>query len=439
MHDDHIQTEHGDSEHGDSEPGATEHSAAEPEFADGQFYADPHAAYRRWSTEGGARKVRFGGAAGLEGWVVTGHAECRAALADPRLSKKAVTEAFARHVGNSEGGPGRDLMTHMLNSDPPEHTRLRKLVQQAYTGRQVATLRPMVERHVGALLDQLDGPDPVELISEFALPLPLAVVFELFGAPQAERENLQVRGNAVDADPEADGEADGGADGGADGEVSVETAEGMADYLRALVDHKRTHPGDDLISELLAAQADGDRLTEAEITSMAFLLAIAGHQSTVNLITNGIHALLRHPEQLAALRADPALLPGTIEEVLRYESPFSIASLRRTTEPVTIAGTTIPAGEFVQIALLAANRDPAVFTDPDRFDITRPDATRHLAFGHGIHHCLGAQLGRLQAEVAFTELLRRFPALRLAEPAEPAQWQENPRHRGLLNLRVLLH
>ncbi|MFJ4592083.1 MULTISPECIES: cytochrome P450 [unclassified Kitasatospora] len=425
MHADHIRTEHS----------ATEHSAAEPELADGQFYADPHAAYRRWRTEGGARKVRFGGAAGLEGWVVTGHAECRAALTDPRLSKKAVTEAFARHIGNSEGGPGRDLMSHMLNSDPPEHTRLRKLVQQAYTARQVATLRPMVERHVGALLDQLDGPDSIELISEFALPLPLAVVFELFGAPQAERENLQVRGNAVDAAPEDGGEADGGADG----EVSVETAEGMADYLRALVDHKRTHPGDDLISELLAAQADGDRLTEAEITSMAFLLAIAGHQTTVNLIANGIHALLSHPEQLAALRADPALLPGAIEEVLRYESPFSIASLRRTTEPVTIAGTTIPAGEFVQIALLAANRDPAVFTDPDRFDITRPDATRHLAFGHGIHHCLGAQLGRLQAEVAFTELLRRFPALRLAEPAETAQWQDNPRHRGLLSLRLLLH
>ncbi|MFJ2867703.1 cytochrome P450 [Kitasatospora sp. NPDC087314] len=421
MHADHLHTEHGD----------TEHSATDSEFADGRFYADPHAAYRRWRTAGGARKVRFGGAAGLEGWVVTGHAECRAALADPRLSKKAVTEAFAQHVGNSEGGPGRDLMTHMLNSDPPEHTRLRKLVQQAYTGRQVATLRPMVERHVGALLDRLDGLDSAELISEFALPLPLAVVFELFGAPQAERENLQVRGNAVDAGPEDDGEADG--------EVSVETAEGMADYLRALVDHKRTHPGDDLISELLAAQADGDRLTEAEITSMAFLLAIAGHQSTVNLIANGIHALLGHTEQLAALRANPELLPGAIEEVLRYESPFSVASLRRTTEPVTIAGTTIPTGEFVQIALLAANRDPAVFADPDRFDITRPDATRHLAFGHGIHHCLGAQLGRLQAEVAFSELLRRFPALRLAEPAAAAQWQENPRHRGLLSLRVLLH
>ncbi|MFJ6382418.1 cytochrome P450 [Kitasatospora sp. NPDC092039] len=409
---------------------AAERGAAGTEFADGRFYADPHSAYRRWRTEGGVRKVRFGGAAGLEGWVVTGHAECRAALADPRLSKKAVTEAFARHVGNSEGGPGRDLMTHMLNSDPPEHSRLRKLVRQAYTGRRVAALRPMVERHVGALLDQLDGLESAELIAEFALPLPLAVVFELFGAPQAERENLQVRGNAVEAGPQ-----DGG---GADGEVSVETAEGMADYLRALVDHKRTHPGDDLISDLLAAQAEGDRLTGAEITSMAFLLAIAGHQTTVNLIANGVHALLGHPEQLAALRADPRLLPGAIEEVLRYESPFGIASLRRTTEPVTIAGTTIPAGEFVQIALLAANRDPAVFADPDRFDITRPDATRHLAFGHGIHHCLGAQLGRLQAEVAFGELLRRFPALRLAEPAAAARWQENPRHRGLLSLRVLL-
>jgi cytochrome P450 len=226
------------------------------------------------------------------------------------------------------------------------------------------------------------------------------------------------------------------AGGQGDGEVSVMTAEGMLEVIRALIAHKRDHPGDDLLSELLAAQEeDGDRLTEAEVTSMAFLLLVAGHQTTVNLIANTVHALLTHPDRLAALRADPVLLPRVIEEVLRYQSPSAIASLRYATEPMTIAGTTISAGDFVHISLLAANRDPSAFDDPDRFDPTR-DTSGHLAFGHGIHHCLGASLARMQAEVAVGELVRRFPCLRLSEAA--SQWQYNPRHRGLLTLPVRL-
>ncbi|WP_329372563.1 cytochrome P450 [Streptomyces sp. NBC_00669] len=394
------------------------------ETVDGSFARHPHESYRRWRETREVRQVRFSGPVPLAGWVVTGHAACRAALVDPRLSKDGATEAFARHEGLPTGGPGGALTTHLLNSDPPRHTRLRRLVQQAFTQRRVAMLRPRIEARATALLDALDGSDEVDLIGRFALPLPLAVIFDLLGADPGDPRVLQVRGHTVTGDE-------------GDGEVSVPTAEAMLDRLRALIEQKRAHPGDDLLSALVAARDGGDRLTEEEVTSMAFLLVIAGHQTTANLIANGLHALLAHPDQLAAVRADPSLLPGLTEEVLRHESPFSIASLRYATQPVEIEGTTIPAGEFVQIALLAANRDPEVFPDPDRFDVTR-DAAGHLAFGHGIHRCLGAPLARLQAEIAFGQVLRRFPALRLADPDRAPAWQDNPRHRGLLSLPVRL-
>ncbi|MBP2055800.1 cytochrome P450 [Streptomyces griseochromogenes] len=410
-----------------SEPSDEIGNETETEMVGDSFARHPHDVYRRWREEGGVRKVRFAGAAPLAGWVVTGHAACRAALADPRLSKDGATEAYARHEGLPVGGPGGGLTSHMLNSDPPRHTRLRRLVQQAFTQRRVADLRPRIEAHVTTLLDALDGTDEgdeVDLIARFALPLPLAVIFDLLGADPAAHGILQVRGHTVSGD-------------GGDGEVSVPTAEAMLERLRALIAEKRARPGDDLLSALLTAGDGGDRLTGQEVTSMAFLLVIAGHQTTVNLVANGLLALLAHPAQLAAVRADPSLIPSLTDEVLRHESPFALASLRYTTEPVTIDGTTIPAGEFVQIALAAANRDPEVFADPDRFDVTR-DASQHLAFGHGVHHCLGAPLARLQAEIAFAHVLRRFPGLRLAHPERTAEWQDNPRHRGLLTLPVRL-
>nr|WP_281396868.1 cytochrome P450 [Streptomyces olivoverticillatus] len=211
----------------------------------------------------------------------------------------------------------------------------------------------------------------------------------------------------------------------------------MHAYLGALIALKRENPDDGMLSALIAARDEGDALSADEITSMAFLLVVAGHQTTVNLIANGVHTLLTHPGSLDALRADPSLMPGAVEEILRYESPSGLASLRYTTEPVTVGEATVPEDEFVHIGLLGANRDPAVFADPDRFDIRRENASKHLAFGHGIHHCLGAPLARLQAGIAFTALLERFPGLRLAEGHE-ARWQANPRHRGLLELPVRL-
>ncbi|WP_327279272.1 MULTISPECIES: cytochrome P450 [unclassified Streptomyces] len=395
------------------------------EVLDNDWHGHAHEIYRNWRRDGGIRYVRYPGPGAIEGWVVTGHAQAKALLADPRLSKNQAVQRFGRHTGLTEG-PGAAMFSHMLNADPPDHTRLRRLVQKAFTARRTASLRPMVEQLVTQLLDALDGKAEAELISEFALPLPVAVVFELFGASDADHEILRIRGNSLG----------GGQD---DGEVSVFTAESMLAYLRALIALKREDPVDDgLLSALLTARdEDGDALTEDEITSMSFLLVVAGHQTTVNLVANGIHALLTHPDQLAALRADPARAQGAVEEVLRYESPSGLASLRYATERITVGGVTIRKGDFVQISLLGADRDPAVFADPDRFDIGRADAGRHLAFGHGIHHCIGAPLARLQGEIALTRIVERFPRLRLHE-AHEARWQSNPRHRGLLSLPVRL-
>lgn len=398
--------------------------APEIQTLDPAFFDDPHATYREWREGGGVRQARYPGPAPVEGWVVTSYAEAKELLSGRQLSKNGAVERFGRHVGLTQG-PGSALFSHMLNSDPPHHTRLRKLVQKAFTTRRTAALRPAIEAHVAGLLDTWEGRDEVELIGEFALPLPLAVVFDLFGASDADHETLQVRGNTLDG-------------GQGDGEVSVFTAESMLTYLQALLALKREQPDDGLLSALVEARAEGEEaLSEDEITSMAFLLVIAGHQTTVNLIANGMHTLLTHPAQLAALRADMTLMPGAVEEILRYESPSALASLRYAAEPVDFGEVAVDEGEFVQISLLGANRDPRVFADPDRFDITRADAAKHLAFGHGIHHCLGAPLARLQAEIAFTQLLTRYPDLRLSEDHE-ARWQANPRHRGLLSLPLRL-
>ncbi|MEY9886557.1 cytochrome P450 [Catenulispora sp. MAP5-51] len=389
------------------------------------FFRDQHAHYAQWRRRGGAQPIRFPGPLPLQGWVITRHADAKAALADPRLAKDSATERYAAYIGETSGGPGKALTAHMLNADPPEHTRLRKLVQKAYTARRIEELRPRIAELVDVLLDDLSGAREADLISRFALPLPIAVAFELFGGTGFDHAQFAVRGKSVDG-------------GHGDGEVSVTSAEDTRVRIENLVAHKREHPGDDLLSALLAAEEDGDRLTVDEITSMAFLLVVAGHQTTVNLIANAVHTLLAHPDQLDKLRADPTLIHGAVQETLRFESSSALASLRYTTEPVTLAGTEIPAGEFVHVALMAANHDPAVFEDPERFDITRPPGG-HLAFGHGIHRCLGAQLAVVQAEIALTRLFARFPKLRSARGERGrARWQANPRHRGLETLVVRL-
>ncbi|MFE7718098.1 cytochrome P450 [Nocardia rhizosphaerihabitans] len=397
-------------------------AAARVESIGADFFDDPHAHYRRWRAAGPVHRVRFPD--DVVRWVVVGYAEARVALADPRLRKDMATAAAI--LDGKRTAPtdpnALALLTHMLSTDPPGHTRLRKLVNKAFTTRQVAALRPRIEQITAELLDAMAGADEVDLMEAFANPLPVTVICELLGVPFDDRDDFQAWTRALVG---VVGEE----------EHRPAAAAAMAKYLSELVRAKQTRPADDLLSELVLADDDGDRLTDPELVAMAFLLLVAGHETTVNLIGNGVNALLRHPDQWQALCADPTGIPAAIEEFLRFDGPVDMATVRYTDEPVTLGGTEIPAGELVYVALAAANRDPARFTDPDALT-TDGHPTGHLAFGHGIHFCVGAPLARLEAEIAFTALLRRFPGLRLAESAATVRWQTSTLIRGLLELPV---
>jgi cytochrome P450 len=313
----------------------------------------------------------------------------------------------------------------MLNRDPPDHTRLRRLVTAVFTRRRVEEFAPRIQQITDQLLDAMTDTAPVDLVAEFAYPLPITVICELLGIPEQRRAEFRdwsttiVSGMMIDSDE------------------FVVAATAMANFLRELIAAKRADPAGDLLSELVAVRDGADRLSENELTSMSFLLLLAGHETTVNLIGNGVLALLTHPEQLALLRAQPDRLPAAVEELLRFDGSVQVASFRQTGEPVEIGGVTIPADHIMVIGLLAANRDPARISDPDVFDIGREDNT-HLAFGHGIHHCLGAPLARLECRIALGTLLARFPRLRLAVPTEQLIWQPSMLVNGLTALPVVL-
>ncbi|MBH0776514.1 cytochrome P450 family protein [Nocardia bovistercoris] len=391
---------------------------------DGDFFADPHAHYRRWRANGAVHPVRFPD--GVVRWVVIGYAEARAALADPRLRKN-MSHIDALLSARREAPPTNPqwlaLTSHMLHSDPPEHTRLRKLVNKSFTARAVAELRPRVERIADDLLDAMAAAAETDLMEAFAVPLPVTVICELLGVPYGDRADFTRW--TRDLIGIAGREAERG-----------RAAMAMVGYLGELVATKQREPADDLLSALAAAHEDGDRLSSAELVSMAFLLLVAGHETTVNLIGNGVYALLRDPVQLAALRADPSMIPGAVEELLRFDGPVDMATVRYTAEPVSLGGVEIPEGELVYVAVTAANRDPDRFRDPDTLDIAGDSS--HLSFGHGIHFCVGAPLARMEATVAFAGLLRRFPDLALLDGASEPQWQPSTMIRGMLGLPVRL-
>ncbi|MBO0890692.1 MAG: cytochrome P450 [Acidothermales bacterium] len=390
-----------------------------------EYVQDPHALYEALRADGAVRYVLL--PSGLRAWLVPRYAEARALLADPRLRKgrDAIVAAFVRQYGPPTGDEDFPLTGHMLETDPPDHTRLRKLVNRAFTARRIEALRPRVREIVAGYLDELAASAPgesVDLIARYAFPIPVTVICELLGLPFADRADFR-RWTAALLSVEDD--ADAGRE--------------MAGYLTGLVDAKRAEPADDMLSALIRAGDDEDRLSQHELVSTAFLLLVAGHETTVNLIGNGMLALLRHPDQLAALRADPGLLPGAVEELLRYDGPINLATLRSTAESVEIDGVTIPAGEFVMIALSGANRDPARFAEPDRLDVRRP-AGGHVAFGHGIHYCLCAPLARMEGALAVGGLLDRFPELRLAGDASTRlRWRDSTLIRGLTELPVVPH
>jgi cytochrome P450 len=351
---------------------------------------------------------------GHDAWLVVRYDEALAALSDARLSKDMHT-ALATDAGVvAEGLPGPQFARHMLNVDAPDHTRLRRLVSAAFSPRRVEAMRPQVQSVVDDLLDQIaaQGPDSrVDLVSAFAFPLPFTVICELLGVPEPDRAPLG-QGLGALLVPIASPAEYAPAKAASDAVVAM---------LGALVEAKRNAPRDDLISGLITARDGEQRLSTQELLSTIFQLIVAGHDTTASLIGNGMVALLRHPEQLDQLRADPGKIPAALEEFLRFDAPVPHSTFRYATEPMDIGGVTIPAGAQVIISLAAANRDTNRDTSAELLDVGRAE-TRHLAFGHGIHHCLGAPLARLEGQLAFGSLLRRFPQLRLAVPVQELHW-----------------
>jgi cytochrome P450 len=407
---------------------------SEPIVLDKEFFTDPHALYARLREQ---RPVaRAVSPLGLRMWMITRYADARAALVDPRLAKSGADLAvlIERHLSTPEHRMqfADVLMGHMLNSDPPDHTRLRKLVNRAFTGRAIAALRPRIEAIAAELTDAMAarveaGEDTLDLLDAFAFPLPMTVICEILGVPDGERDDFRRWSNMVLS-----------SEGAAEDRTAAAAA--MAGYLSRLVEEKRTHPAEDMLSEIVAASDDADRLSAIEAVSMAFLLLVAGHETTVNLIGNGMLALLRHPDRLAELRADPSLAPAAVEEFLRFDGPINLATFRHTSEPVTIGDVEIPAGEIVLVSLSSANRDPEHFERADELDLHRQDAghSGNLAFGYGIHHCLGAALARLEGEIAFRTLLNRFPDMTLAAPPTELTWRVSTLIRGVVELPVRL-
>ena len=380
-----------------------------------------HAAYAALARSGAVHQITT--PTGGPAWLITGHEEVRRTLADPRLVKGGLlhgpfADALAPDVATA-------CFSHLLHQNPPDHTRLRRLVSAAFTRRRVERLAPRIEQTADALLDALGDTTETDLITTFAYPLPMTVICELLGVPEHARPTFRDWTTTMIAGSFAGKEA------------YVAAAGAMTAYIRALLEDKRQHPADDLLSALVAVRDSGDRLSDDELASMVFLLVAAGHETTVNLIGNGVHALLTHPEQLTLLRAEPDRLPAAVEELLRFAGPLQVALPYVTTAPVELGGVTIPAGETVFPGLLAANRDPARVPDPDALDVTRPQ-NPHLAFGHGIHHCLGAPLARLEGRIALGALLSRFPRLRLAMPPHELTWRPNLLMHGLTTLPVTL-
>jgi cytochrome P450 len=413
------------------------------DIGDPKFMADAYDTYADLRAKGPVSRVRFAGGAEEEAsedggeqrgffgrqetFFVTHYDEVVDTLLDRRFSVDPRSGMSPEQVEQQEAQTPEEFRLFsrsIISLDPPDHTRLRKLVQPSFTGRGMQALRGSIQQVADDLLDEAEreaaergesAPDRrMDLIEAFAYPFPVTVISDMLGIPREDRE--MIRGwteNLLRVD-RLRGQ-----------EVDEETREGLRefiDYLTDLFERKRQAPADDMISRLVHAEQDGDVLDEDETLATVFLMFLAGHVTTVNLIGNGVVALLTHPDQLAKLKADPALAKGVVEETLRYWGPVDFIGRRIAKEDVEVSGTVIPSGEQATVSLASANRDPGRFANPDVFDITRADANRHVAFGKGIHVCLGAPLARVEGQVAFDTLFRRFPELRLAVPAEEVRW-----------------
>ena len=385
-----------------------------------EFNADPYPFYHRLREADPVHQSPLGF------WVLTRYDDCVMVLRDPRFGR-AGFEGLLESVYGNTVEQGR-LPTSMLFRDPPDQTRLRALVSRAFTPRVVEGLRPRIQQIVDGLLDRVQGAGRMEVISDLAYPLPVTVISEMLGVPEEDRERIKQWSadiaRSLDAiglptDPEI-------VDRGRTGRRAI------GDYFRSLIPERKKRPRVDLLSLLIEAEEQGDKLSEGELLATCVLLYIAGHETTVNLIGNGLLALLRHPEELERVHDAPSLIQSAVEELLRYDGPVQ-RTARITNADVELGEHKIPKGSMVVPVIGAANRDPAHFPDPDRLDVSRPD-NRHIAFGFGIHFCLGAPLARLEGQITLGTLLHRLP--RLALSTERPEWRESQVLRGLKALPV---
>jgi len=386
---------------------------------DPEFLADPYPTYHRLRAEDPVHQSPLGF------WVLTRYDDVSAVLRDPRFIKEPLAALVAARFGAEVP---RGVGLSMLDRDPPDHTRLRGLVIKAFTPRVVDGLRSRIQQIVDELITRVQAAGSMDVIEEFAYPIPVNVICEMLGVPLADHERFKgwsldiARGlDSIWLPP--------------DSEVprrSAASRHAINDYFRGLIAQRRASPRGDLLSALIAAEEAGDKLNEEELLATCILLLIAGHETTVNLIGNGVLALLRNPGELERLRATPGLITNAVEELLRYDGPVQ-RTARVASAPATIGGRTIAKGEMVMPFIGAADRDPSQFPDPDRLDLTRAD-NRHIAFGWGIHFCLGAPLARVEGQIAIDALVRRLPRLELMTDAP--EYRQSLTLRGLKTLPV---
>lgn len=397
-----------------------------PIALDHDFYADPHPAYRVIKENGNKPTpivLKTGMAylpPGLEAWLVTAYEDVEFVLRDPRF-RKSIDEAmplFAAQSGGTVAARGSLLYNNMANNDPPVHTRLRKPLNAMFTSRSVAGRRDVVRSAALETLEKVAGSQTFDLVQDFAFPFSISVISRTLGVPDADRGTFHGWVQTIT--------------GAAPPEILRRDAGLMVEYLRGLIRGRRESAGngtDDVLT-LLATS-----LAEDEAVAQAYALLAAGYETTANLIVTGFLTLAAHPEQLRRLWSDPGLVPDAVEEMLRHQSPFNLSLYRYVTEPVELNGVRIPRGAIVFLAFAAANRDECRFTEPDSFDITQPHRD-HLAFGGGIHNCIGKHLARMEAQVAFETLIERCPGLAVHTPDEEFDWKASPTFRGLRTLRV---
>lgn len=388
--------------------------------------ANPQALYEQMRDETPIYRA-VGPVTGNNFWFFTRYDDCVSILKNDQAIGKEFRKHLPAEVANKWGPPPdpNDVFEvvnhHLLDLDPPDHTRLRGLVHKAFTPRVIENLRPRIQQIADDLIDQMQGTGQADLINAFSFPLPITVIAEMLGIPAADRDKFRDWTRTLLFVPDADENR----------RAAIEF--GM--YMNSMIDERRENPQDDVLTGLIQAEESGDRLDRMELLSMLFLLLVAGHETTVNLIANGTLLLLQHPDQMQKLKNDPALIRPAIEEMLRYNGPVETTTFRWTFEDVEIGGVTIPAGDVVLPALLAANRDPAYFENPNVFDITREN-NKHIAFGMGIHYCLGAPLARMEGAIAINTLLKRLPNLQLAVDVDDLQWNESILLHGMKEMPV---